>query len=77
MEKVELYNSIAKPMETHVYGIRPLGGDGVVDHAEHRGVVRLDWGGGLWMAHFGECVAGGDCRAAVDIEGANFGFGVG
>ena len=29
------------------------------------------------MPHFGECVLRGDCRAAVDVEGANFGFGGG
>ena len=77
MPKLELRDTIAKPMETHVHGIRPLGGDGVVNHAESRGVVRLDWGGGLWIAHFGECVPGGDCRAEVDVQGANFGFGGG
>ena len=61
MPKLELRDTIAKPMETHVHGIRSLGGDCVVDHAEGRGVVRLHWGGGLGMAHFGECV----CRAGI------------
>ena len=74
MPKLELRNLIAEPMETHVHGICPLGGNGVVDYAKRRCVVCLNWGGGLWMAHFSECVAGGDCRAAVDVEGANFGF---
>ena len=74
MPKLELRDTIAKPMETHVRGIRPLGGDCVVHHAEGRGVVCLDRGGGLGMAHFGECVPGGDCRAALDVQGADFGF---
>ena len=74
MPKLELRYTIAKPMDTYVHGIRPLGGDCVVHHAEGRGVVRLDWGGGLNMAYFGECVPGGDCRAAVDVQGADFGF---
>ena len=54
-----------------------LGGDCVADPAEGRGVVCLDWGGGLGMAHFGECVPGGDCRASVDVQVADFGFGGG
>ena len=77
MPKLELRGTIAKPMETHVHGIRLLGGDCVVHHAEGRGVVCLDRGGGLGMAHFGECVPGGYCRAAVNVQGANFGFGGG
>ena len=74
MPKLELRNTIAKPMETHVHGIRPLGGDCVVHHAKGRDVVYLYWGGGFGMAHFGECVPGGDRRAAVNVEGADFGF---
>ena len=77
MPKLELRDTIAKQMETHVHGICPLGGDCVVDHADGRGVVCLDWGGGLGMTHFGECVPGGDCRAEVDVQGADFGFGGG
>ena len=26
------------------------------------------------MTHFGECVPGGDRRAAVNVQGADFGF---
>ena len=33
MPKLELRDTIAKPMETHVHGIRLLGGDCVVHHA--------------------------------------------
>ena len=64
-------------METYVHGICPVGGDGIIDYAECCGVVRLNGGGGLQVTHFGECVLGGDRRAAVDVEGANFGFGGG
>ena len=74
MPKLELHDAIAEPVESHVHGIRALGGDGVVDHAEGRGVVGLDRGGGLRVAHFGECVPGGDRRAAIYIEGADFGL---
>ena len=77
MAELELCDSIAEPMETHVHGICPLGGDGVIYYAECCCVVRLHGGGGLRVAHFGDCVAGGDRRAAVDVEGADFGFGGG
>ena len=77
MPKLDLRDTIAKPMETHVHGIRPLGGDCVVHHAEGCGDVCLDWGGGWGLAHFSECVLGGDYRAAVDVQGADFGFGGG
>ena len=30
MPKLQLRNSIAEPIETHVHGVCPLGGDGVV-----------------------------------------------
>ena len=67
MPKLELRDTIAKPMEAHVHDICPLGGDCVVHHAEGCGVVCLDRGGGLGMAHFGECVLGGDRCAAVYV----------
>ena len=54
-----------------------LGGDCVVHHAEGCGVFCLGWGGELGMAHFGECVPGGDRCAAVDVQGADLGFGGG
>ena len=77
MPKFELSDTIAKPMQTYVHGIRPFVGDCVVHHAEGRGVICLERDGGLGMAHFGECVLGGDFFTEVDVQGANFGFGRG
>ena len=77
MPKLQLRNSIAEPIETHVHGVCPLGGDCVVHYAECHGGVRLDGGGGLWVAHFGECVPVGYRRAAVDVEDAKLGPGGG
>ena len=77
MAALELRDLITEPMETHVHGICPLGGNGVIYNAECCCVIRLYGGWGLRVAHFNEFVVGGDCRAAVDEEGANFGFGGG
>ena len=72
--KLILSFAIPQPMEFHVHGFRGFWLDLVVDDAMWCGVVGLDWGGWLGMAHFFQEVALRDCVFRIDEQTANFGF---
>ena len=75
--KLKLLDAIAQSVETHVHGFCAARGNGVVDHAKCRCVVGLDGRRGLGVPHLYEGMAGWDCFAAVNVEGAEFGIGGG
>ena len=70
--KSKLLDAIAHPVEMHVRGFCEARGNGVVDHAKCRRVVRLDGRRGLGVAHLDESMTGWD-----HFEGAEPGHGGG
>ena len=66
--------SAPKPMKSHVHCFQFFQ-DVVVDDAKCRGVVDLDGGWGLWMAHFRKELSLGYGLLRVDEQCASFGFG--
>ena len=54
--ELALPNSVANPVESHVYGLGPAVLDSVVGEAHSAAVVAGDVGATLWVAHVGECL---------------------
>ncbi len=47
-----VFDTILDPIESHVHGFGSLLFDLFVCKAVGRGIIDLDWGGRLWVAHF-------------------------
>ena len=66
-----------QPKISHVHRPRPLALDGVGDDAHRGGVVAVDRGWGLGMAHLLQGESHDFCFDGVEEEGAEFGLGRG
>ena len=66
--------SVSYPMVFHVHGFCCLWLDFVVGDTMCCGVVRLDWGGRLGMAHFFKQVALGHCVFCINEQPSDFGL---
>ena len=66
--------AVAQPPKTHVHGFGLARQNIVGDNTEGGAVVGLDWGWGLWVAHFLEDGVAGDCCTLVDVERFKFDF---
>ena len=75
--KLALVDSIADPIETHVYRFRSDLFDGPIHNATCSSVVSFDWCCWLWVAHLCECLTQDGALFGVEEEGANFSFGGG
>ena len=75
-EDAELFliNSIADPVESHVYCLRSLLFDCAIHDAGCGRVVSGNGGRWLWVAHFGQCGAEDSAILGVMEKGSNFSF---
>lgn len=53
-EKLTIFDAIFDPVKTHVNGFGSTLFYIVVGDTGGNGIVGLDWGGRLWVAHFSE-----------------------
>ena len=73
--EMTLFDTVANPVESHVYGPRALLIDSVIGDSTGGGIVGLDGSSFLSVAHF---LQGGSKNLAlfgVDEEASNFSFG--
>ena len=63
---------VAEPVETHVHGLRALRLDLAVDDSLGRGIVGLNWCGGLLVAHFLEDETDVNALSRRDVEPPQF-----
>ena len=56
-----------KPVETHVHGFGASWLDVVVDNSKRSGVVFLDGGLGLFVAHLCKELAHWECLTCIDV----------
>ena len=72
--KLLLVHSVLDPIEAHVDGFGSGLFTGGVGDGHGSGIVDLDRGGGLDVAHFGESGAQWDSFLAIVEEGTDLGF---
>ena len=73
--KLLLIVAASEPMKSHIHGLGAFGLDGIGHNTKGRGVVDLNGGWGLGMAHGFEELSLRDGLTRVDEECAEFGFG--
>ena len=74
-EELNLDCAVAYQIKAHVDRFRSFLLDGIVGEAVGGGVVYLDFRGRLWVPQFAKYGAYWDGFFAVDVGGANLGFG--
>jgi hypothetical protein len=74
--EVKLLLSIAifKPVVTHVKSFRLFHADLSMENAVSSGIVSLKRSSRMWMAHFYESSAYGNCLLGIEKEAAGFSF---
>ena len=71
---LELFDTITKPVEAHIYGFHYFLFHGSTNDAFYCAVVSSEWGWWLWMINVNETCAVRDSFTGIHVEAVNLCF---